>query len=72
VDSVLLKNYQYLPVIKSTACNMDMQELNSLGNNLIINSPNPFANSTKLLLKQLAAIRWCKYLIPQVKNCNTG
>jgi hypothetical protein len=51
VDSVLLKNYQYLPVIKSTACNMDMQELNNLGDNLIINYPNPFANSTKITFK---------------------
>jgi uncharacterized protein (DUF1501 family) len=51
VDSVLLKNYQYLPVIKSTACNMDMQELNKLGDNLIINYPNPFTNSTVITFK---------------------
>ena len=30
---------------------MDMQELNSLGNNLIINSPNPFTSSTKITFK---------------------
>ena len=30
---------------------MDMLELNNLGNNLIINSPNPFANSTKITFK---------------------
>jgi uncharacterized protein (DUF1501 family) len=51
VDSVLLKNYQYLPVIRSTACNMDMQELNKLGDNLIINYPNPFTNSTVITFK---------------------
>ena len=51
VDSVLLKNYQYLPVIKSTACNMDMQELNKLGDNLIINYPNPFVSSTTITFK---------------------
>ncbi len=51
VDSVLLKNYQYLPIIKSTACNMDIQELNNIGDNLIINYPNPFSNSTKITFK---------------------
>jgi uncharacterized protein (DUF1501 family) len=51
VDSVLLKNYQYLPVIKATACNMDMQELNNLGDNLIINYPNPFVSSTTITFK---------------------
>ncbi len=48
VDSVLLKNYQYLPIIKSTACNMDIKELSNIGDNLIINYPNPFTNSTKI------------------------
>jgi len=51
VDSVLLKNYQYLPVIRSSACNMDMQELNKLGDNLIINYPNPFTNTTVITFK---------------------
>lgn len=51
VESVLLKNYQYLPVIKSTACNMDIQELNNLGDNLIINYPNPFTSSTTITFK---------------------
>jgi uncharacterized protein (DUF1501 family) len=51
VESVLLKNYQYLPVIKSTVCNMDVQELNTIGDNLIINYPNPFVTSTKITFK---------------------
>jgi uncharacterized protein (DUF1501 family) len=51
VDGVLLKNYQYLPVIKSTACNMNVDELNNLGDNLIINYPNPFTTSTKITFK---------------------
>lgn len=51
VDNVLLKNYQYLPVIKSTACNMNVEELNNLGDNLILNYPNPFTNSTKITFK---------------------
>jgi len=51
VDTVLLKNYQYLPVIRSSACNMDMQELNNLGDNLIINYPNPFTASTTITFK---------------------
>lgn len=51
VDAVLLKNYQYLPVIKSTACNMNIDELNNLGDNLIINYPNPFVASTNITFK---------------------
>lgn len=51
VETVLLKNYQYLPVIKSTACNMNMDELNKLGDNLIINYPNPFVSSTTITFK---------------------
>ncbi|MBS1510080.1 MAG: DUF1501 domain-containing protein [Bacteroidetes bacterium] len=51
VDGVLLKNYQYLPVIEASACNMNMDELNNIGNNLIINSPNPFVNSTRITFK---------------------
>jgi uncharacterized protein (DUF1501 family) len=51
VDNVLLKNYQYLPVIKATACNMDIKDLNSIGDNLITNYPNPFSNSTKITFK---------------------
>ncbi len=51
VESVMLKNYQYLPVLKSTACNMDMQELNNIGDNLIINYPNPFTSSTTITFK---------------------
>ncbi|MBS1755285.1 MAG: DUF1501 domain-containing protein [Ferruginibacter sp.] len=51
VENVLLKNYQYLPVIQSTACNMDILELNNLGDNLIINYPNPFTSSTTITFK---------------------
>ncbi len=51
VSTVLLKNYQYLPIIKSTACNMNIQALNNLGNNLIINYPNPFTTSTQITFK---------------------
>lgn len=51
VENVLLKNYQYLPVIKSTACNMNVEELNNLGENLILNYPNPFTNTTKITFK---------------------
>ena len=48
VETVLLKNYQYLPVIKATACNMNIEELNALGDNLIINYPNPFVSGTTI------------------------
>lgn len=51
IDSVLLKNYQYLPLIKSNACNTSIDDLNKLGNNLIRNYPNPFTNSTAITFK---------------------
>jgi uncharacterized protein (DUF1501 family) len=51
VDGVLLKNYQYLPIIKSTACAVDINTLNVLGDNLIKNYPNPFTTSTTITFK---------------------
>ncbi len=51
VDNVLLKNYQYLPLIKGTACNMGIDDANALGDNLIKNYPNPFTNSTTISFK---------------------
>ncbi len=51
VDNVLLKNYQYLPVIKGTACNIGIDNANNLGDNLIKNYPNPFVSSTTISFK---------------------
>ena len=51
VSSMLLKNYQYLPFIKNTACNNTYTDLNNLGNKLISNSPNPFTTSTVITFK---------------------
>ncbi len=51
VNTILLKEYQYLPLIKSTACIKEMDVLNNLGTNLIINYPNPFVNSTNIKFK---------------------
>jgi uncharacterized protein (DUF1501 family) len=51
VDTVLLKNYQYLPFIRGTACNMGIDNVNNLGENLIKNFPNPFVNSTTIGFK---------------------
>jgi uncharacterized protein (DUF1501 family) len=48
VPTMLLKNYQYLPFIKNTACNNSYTDLNNLGNSLITNSPNPFTTSTRI------------------------
>jgi hypothetical protein len=45
---MLLANYQYLPFIKSTACNNTIDDLNNIGNNLILNYPNPFIDSTNI------------------------
>ena len=51
VSTILLKNYQYLPFIKNTACNNNYTDLNNLGNSLISNYPNPFASSTTITFK---------------------
>jgi Secretion system C-terminal sorting domain len=46
-----LKNYQYLPFIKNTACNNTYGDLNNLGNSLISNYPNPYTSSTTITFK---------------------
>jgi uncharacterized protein (DUF1501 family) len=51
VDTMLLANYQYLPFIKSTACSNTIDDLNNIGNSLIINYPNPFVESTNITFK---------------------
>jgi hypothetical protein len=51
VSTMLLKNYQYLPFLKTTACNNTYTDLNNLGDSLIKNSPNPFVNSTVITFK---------------------
>jgi uncharacterized protein (DUF1501 family) len=48
VDTMLLNNYQYLPFIQSTACNNTIQDLSNIGDNLILNYPNPFVDSTNI------------------------
>ncbi|HEY4209151.1 MAG TPA: DUF1501 domain-containing protein [Puia sp.] len=49
--TMLLKNYQYLPFMKTTACNNTYEDLNNLGDKLISNLPNPFADSTTIQFK---------------------
>ncbi|HXO77333.1 MAG TPA: DUF1501 domain-containing protein, partial [Puia sp.] len=51
VSTMLLKNYQYLPFLKTTACNNTYTDLNNLGDSLIKNSPNPFVNSTTITFR---------------------
>ncbi|HVU96351.1 MAG TPA: DUF1501 domain-containing protein [Puia sp.] len=51
VSNMLLKNYQYLPFIKNTACNNTYTDLNNLGDRLISNTPNPFTTSTTITFK---------------------
>jgi hypothetical protein len=51
VTTMLLKNYQYLPFMKTTACNNTYDDLNNAGNNLISNSKNPFTDSTTITFK---------------------
>jgi uncharacterized protein (DUF1501 family) len=49
--TILLKNYQYLPFMKNTACGNTYDDLNNLGDKLISNSPNPFTDSTDIQFK---------------------
>ncbi|HVM87871.1 MAG TPA: DUF1501 domain-containing protein [Puia sp.] len=53
ITTILYKNYQYLPFLKTTACTIGADELNRLGTNLIINYPNPFVNSTTISFKTM-------------------
>lgn len=51
VSTMLLKNYQYLPFVKNSACGNTYTDLNNLGNSLISNYPNPFVSSTTITFK---------------------
>ncbi|WP_431216199.1 DUF1501 domain-containing protein [Puia sp. P3] len=51
VSTMLFKDYQYLPFLKTTACNNTYSDLNGLGDSLITNSPNPFTSSTRISFK---------------------
>lgn len=51
VSTILLKNYQYLPFIKNSACGNTYTDLDNLGDRLISNSPNPFTTSTTITFK---------------------
>ena len=53
ITTMLYKNYQYLPFIETTACTLNTDELNNLGDNLITNYPNPFATTTTLTFKTM-------------------
>jgi len=48
LNSILLQNFQTLPIVQSTACaNVNIHEINkSAGINLISNYPNPFTTGT--------------------------
>ncbi|HTS46016.1 MAG TPA: DUF1501 domain-containing protein [Puia sp.] len=46
ITTMLFKNYQYLPFMQASACNVE--DLHALGNNLISNYPNPFDESTTI------------------------
>jgi len=50
VSTMLYKDYQYLPLIETTACTIT-KETNDLGEKLIRNDPNPFTNSTTITFK---------------------
>ena len=48
VSTMLLNNYQYLPFIKSTACENTIADLTNIGSNLILGYPNPFNDQVNL------------------------
>ncbi len=49
ISTMLYKNYQYLPLVETTACNMP--DTSILGDKLIRNDPNPFSSSTTITFK---------------------
>ncbi len=49
ITTMLYKNYQYLPLVETTACNIPV--IDNLGDKLIRNDPNPFVNSTTITFK---------------------
>ncbi len=49
LQTVMLKNYQTLPLVKGTSCNSMVPDLS--GETLIKNYPNPFINSTTITFK---------------------
>ncbi len=51
ISTMLYKNYQYLPFIESTACELKTEDLDNLGDKLITNYPNPFIESTSITFK---------------------
>jgi uncharacterized protein (DUF1501 family) len=51
IETILFKNYQYLPFLKTSACTLNYDELSKLGDNLIINYPNPFDGATSISFK---------------------
>jgi len=52
LQSVLLKNFQSLPVIKNSACATGIDDINrNAGDTLIVNYPNPFTESTTITFK---------------------
>jgi len=49
VSTMLYKNYQYLPLIESSACSIEKPS--ALGDKLISNYPNPFVGTTTITFK---------------------
>jgi uncharacterized protein (DUF1501 family) len=50
VNTMLYKNYQYLPLIEGSACTIE-QPPTTLGDKLIRNDPNPFVSTTTITFK---------------------
>jgi uncharacterized protein (DUF1501 family) len=52
LSQIMLQNFQLLPIIQTTACDVGIHELNQkAGDNLVWNYPNPFTASTYITFK---------------------
>lgn len=52
LSQIMLQNFQLLPLIQTTACDVSVHELNQkAGENLVWNYPNPFTSSTYVTFK---------------------
>jgi uncharacterized protein (DUF1501 family) len=65
LQTILLKNFQTLPMIKAGACANTIDDLNNqAGNNLISNYPNPFTDTTTITFKTQGG-----HTLVQVMDC---
>ncbi|PWT96541.1 MAG: hypothetical protein C5B52_15565 [Bacteroidetes bacterium] len=64
LQTVLMSNFQTLPIIKAGSCPNSIDDLNNAGNNLISNYPNPFSDQTSITFKTKGG-----HTLVQVMDC---